>query len=127
MDDDQWDASFLDNLTEEEEPVTQSNGEEEEFNVPPPTPKLQSFKEAIQSLDDIKVFLEDHGHYEQASTAAALLAQMASSHSSTMTSLKHRLQHRLKHRLKHGLNNVIQCHVNTSVCHKILCNMNYWR
>lgn len=61
--------------------------EEEEFNVPPPVPKLQSFKEAIQSLDDIKVFLEDCGHFKQASTATALLAQMASSHSSTMTQL----------------------------------------
>ena len=55
MDDDQWDASFLDSLTEEEEPMT-AEEEEEEFNVPPPVPKLQSFKEAIQSLDDIKVF-----------------------------------------------------------------------
>ena len=89
MDDDQWDASFLDSLTEEEEPMSLTDGEEEEeeFNVPPPAPKLQSFKEAIQSLDDIKVFLEDRGHFEQASTAAALLAQMASSHSSTMTQL----------------------------------------
>ena len=76
MDDDQWDASFLDSLTEEEEPVTAGEEEEEEFNVPPPVPKLQSFKEAVQALDDIKVFLEDHGHFEQASTATALLAQM---------------------------------------------------
>ena len=89
MDDDQWDASFLDSLTEEEEPMSLTDGEEEEeeFNVPPPAPKLQSFKEAIQSLDDIKVFLEDRGHFEQASTAAALFAQMASSHSSTMMQL----------------------------------------
>ena len=55
--------------------------------MPPPAPKLQSFKEAIQSLDDIKIFLEDRGHFEQASTATALLAQMASSHSTTMTQM----------------------------------------
>ena len=86
MDDDQWDENFLDSLTEEEEPVT-GDEEEEEFNVPPPVPKIHSFKEAIQSLDDIKVFLEDRGCFEQASTATSLLAQMASSHSSTLTQL----------------------------------------
>ena len=75
VDDDQGDASFLDSLTDKEEPVT-AGEEEEEFNAPPHVPKLQSFKKAIQALDDIKVFLEDRDHFEQASTATVLLAQM---------------------------------------------------
>lgn len=60
------------------------NEEEEEFNVPPPVPKIQSCKEAIQSLEDVKIFLEDRGCFEQASTASSLLAQMATQHSSTL-------------------------------------------
>ena len=49
MDDDQWDASFLHSLTEEEEPMTDGEKDEES----PPTPKLHGFKEAIESLYDI--------------------------------------------------------------------------
>ena len=54
------------------EPMTIDSGdEEEEFNVPPPAPKIRNYKEAIQSLEGIKIFLEDHGHFEQPSTAAS--------------------------------------------------------
>ena len=60
------------------------NEEEEEFNVPPPVPKIQSYKEAIQSLEDVKIFLEARGCFELASTASSLLAQMATQHSSTL-------------------------------------------
>ena len=85
MADEQWDKNFLDSLTEEVEPVTGDvEEEEEEFNVPPPVPKLQSYKEAIRSLEDIKIFLEDRGCFEQASTASSLLAQMATRHSYTL-------------------------------------------
>ena len=45
LDDDDWDENFLDSLTEEEA------GEEEEFNVAPPVPKIQSFKEAVETVD----------------------------------------------------------------------------
>ena len=83
MDDEQWDKNFLDSLMEEVEPVT-VNEEEEEFNVPPPVPKLQNYKEAIQSLEDVKIFLEDRGCFELASTSASLLAQMATKHSFTL-------------------------------------------
>ena len=82
VDDEQWDKNFLDSLTEEVEPVTgDEEEEEEEFNVPPPVPKLQSYKEAIRSLEDIKIFLEDRGCFEQASTASSLLAKMETKHS----------------------------------------------
>ena len=47
--DDQCDESFLNSLTEEEEPVTvDSVDEQEDFNAPPPVPKIKSFKEAVQ-------------------------------------------------------------------------------
>ena len=85
MADEEWDKNFLDSLTEEAEPMTGDGEEEEEdFNAPPPVPKLKSFKEAIQSMEDVKIFLEHHGYFEQASTASSLLAEMATSHSSTL-------------------------------------------
>ena len=67
-------------MTDDEEEL------EEEFNVPPPAPKLKSLQEAIQSLEDIKVYLEDHGLFDQA-TAATDLLQLASSHASSLTQL----------------------------------------
>ena len=86
MDDDDWDENFLDSLTEEESTamVCNSSGEEEEFNVAPPVPKIQSFKEAVESVEDIKIFLEDRGCVELADSATFLLAQMARSYCSTM-------------------------------------------
>ena len=46
MDDDQWDESFLNSLTEEEEPVTVDSGDEQEedFDAPPPVPKIKSLR-----------------------------------------------------------------------------------
>ena len=79
-------VKLRDSLTEEKGPMTVDSGdEEEEFDVPPPAPKIRNYKVAIQSLEDIKIFLEDRGHFEQASTAASLLAQVASKHSSSLT------------------------------------------
>ena len=87
MDDDQWDASFLDSLAEEQAVTDDEEELEEEFNVPPPAPKLKSLQEAIQSLEDIKVYLEDHGLFDQATAATDLLVQLASSHASSLTQL----------------------------------------
>ena len=80
MDDRQSDQNFIDSLMEED-PVT---GEEEEEDVPPPVPKRQSYKEAICSMEDIKIFLEDRGCIELASCASSLLTEIATRHSSTL-------------------------------------------
>ena len=45
--------------------------------------KIQSFKEAVESVEDIKIFLEDRGSVELADSATFLLAQMARSYCST--------------------------------------------
>ena len=86
MDDRQWDKNFLDSLTEEVDPVT---GEEEEEDVPPPVPKLQSYKEAICSMEDIKIFLEDCGCLKLASCAwnSLILMQSTLDHSHCMNVL----------------------------------------
>ena len=89
MDDDDWDENFLDSLTEEESIIVRwyvTVLEVEEFNVAPPAcfqKLIQSFKEAVESVEDIKIFLEDRGSVELADSATFLLAQMARSYCST--------------------------------------------
>ena len=36
------------------------------MGVEPPPPKLQNFKEAVQSLEDVQQFLESRGYIEEA-------------------------------------------------------------
>ena len=47
-------------------------------------PKYRAIKRVFKSLEDVQIFLEDCGCFEQASTASSLLAQMATQHSSTL-------------------------------------------
>ena len=70
LDDEQWDESFLNSSTEEEEPVTVYSGDEQEdFNTPPPV-QIKSYKEAVEYLEDNQIFLEDRGCFEPASINA---------------------------------------------------------
>ena len=47
-----------------------SDDEDEELDLPPSQPKLKSFKQAMESLEDVKIFLEHSGYLEQASTTS---------------------------------------------------------
>jgi hypothetical protein len=49
----------------------------EDMDVLPLVPKITSFKEAIQSLEDVLLFLEDRGLFEQASSTSSLIDQVA--------------------------------------------------
>lgn len=55
-----WDANFLSQLGQQEE------SEEEDDEAPPPPLKVQTFKEAIDSLESVQRFLESQGHIEEA-------------------------------------------------------------
>ena len=50
--------------------------EEEELDIPPPLPKLYTYKQSMESLEDVKIFLEHRGCLEQASTATSLLTEL---------------------------------------------------
>ncbi len=47
----------------------EEEGEEEDLDIdlPSPPPKIQTYKQAIESLEDIMIFLEQHGQIELAS------------------------------------------------------------
>ena len=61
MDGEDWDESWLNSLADEPEPSSTSqlsDDEDEELDLPPPQPKL---REAMESLEDVRIFLEHSG------------------------------------------------------------------
>ena len=68
LDSDSWEADFLKQLRQEEQEVADEEEDEgeDELDVEPPPPKLQNFKEAVQSLEDVQKFLESRGYIEEA-------------------------------------------------------------
>ena len=60
-----WEADFLKQLGQEEQEVADEEEDEgeDEMDV---EPKLQNFKEAVQSLEDGQQFLESRGYIEEA-------------------------------------------------------------
>ena len=68
LDSDSWEADFLKQLGQEEQEVADEEEDEGEgeMDVEPPPPNLQNFKEAVQSLEDVKYFLESRGYTEEA-------------------------------------------------------------
>ena len=45
-----------------------SDTEEVDYDLLPPPPKLTCFKQAIEALEDVQVFLEHRGYVEQATS-----------------------------------------------------------
>ena len=79
--------NWLNSLTEGAESVDEDKDEEEDFDVdmPPPPPKIQTYKQAVVSLEDIKIFLEHHGRLELASNATSLLSELVTCHAATLS------------------------------------------
>ena len=56
------------------------------FGFDPPPPKIRSFSEAIQSLEDVKAFLDAKGNSEQATVVASAVDMVASLNCSSLAS-----------------------------------------
>ena len=65
-------------------PLVKFYDKDEELDVPPCQPKLKSFREAMESLEDVKIFLEHSGCLEQARTTSSLLSELASYHAKSL-------------------------------------------
>ena len=79
MDDENWEESFLEELTagDKSEDASQETNEEEELDDDGPVlPKLKTYKEAINSLEDVYHFLEDKGHTIEALSIGASIDQL---------------------------------------------------
>ena len=68
IDGEDWDESWLNCIADEPEPSSTSqvsDDEDEELDFPPSQPKLKSFKQAMESLENVKFFLEHSGCLKQ--------------------------------------------------------------
>ena len=54
LDDQKWEENFMDNLVQEEiaDTTEEESDVDEEFDISLPSPKIKSYREAIQSLED---------------------------------------------------------------------------
>ena len=81
MDDENWEETFLEELTaaaDKPEDASQEMDEDEELDDNGPVlPKLKTYKEAINSLEDVYRFLEDKGHGMEALSVGASIDQLA--------------------------------------------------
>ena len=51
--------------------------EEVDYDLLPPPPKLTCFKQAIEALEDVQVFLEHRGYVEQATSVGKVMTNLA--------------------------------------------------
>ena len=76
----------MDNLAQEVTVTVEDESDvDEEFDLSPPSPKIKSYREAIQSLEDIQMFLESRGCLKAASNVSSMINQVASHHVSSIT------------------------------------------
>ena len=73
MDSDTWNETFLtEDINDEDEDENDEEVPEEQIDEPPPPPMINSFKEAIQSLEGIQDFLERKECMEEAMDIASM-------------------------------------------------------
>ena len=81
IDGNDWDENWLNSLTEGVEIVD----EKEDIDVPPPPPKIQTYKQAVEALKDVKILLEHHDCLELASKLFYNLSELATCHAVTLS------------------------------------------
>ena len=83
--DGRWEEQFLLSLSDDAELIVVDDSQlEEDLDIPPPAPKIQSYLEAGKSLEEVKVFLEDRGCFEEASAVSSVLTHVVKCHSSSL-------------------------------------------
>ena len=88
-DGDQWEAHFMESLAQDVGSdshctVEQNNSDNDDLDIPPPSPKIKNFKEAVQALEDVQTFLENRGCLDAAHTTSLLLNDVASTYVSSL-------------------------------------------
>ena len=78
FDDESWDQTFIEGLTERTQtghPQTLEDSETEdlETDILPPPPKIQSCREALALLKDVQMFLESQSAFDEASLTSTLI------------------------------------------------------
>ena len=75
-----WDENWLNSLNDNPNSDTgdnpDSDTEEVDYDLLPPPPKLTCFKQAIEFLEDVQVFLEHRGYVEQATSVGKVMINL---------------------------------------------------
>ena len=73
LDNDSWEADFFKQLGQEKQKVAdEKEDREDEMDSQPLSPKLPTFKEAVQSLENVQQFLESRGYIEALRIGSAI-------------------------------------------------------
>ena len=72
-----WLNSLNDNPDSDTGDNPNSDTEEVDYDLLPPPPKLTCFKQAIEALEDVQVFLEHRGYVEQATSVGKVMIDLA--------------------------------------------------
>ena len=69
----------MDNLVQEEiaDTTEEESDVDEEFDISLPSPKIKSYREVIQSLEDSQIFLDSRSCFEAAAHASSLINLVA--------------------------------------------------
>ena len=82
---DRWEEQFLLSLSDDTELIVVDDSQsEEDLDIPPPVPTIKSYLEAAKSLEEVKVFLEGQGCFEEASAVSSVLTHVVKGHSSSL-------------------------------------------
>ena len=92
-DDHLWEDDFFASLDPDQSVLEEDESEQDEpddtsFDFEPPPLKIKNFGEAIQSLEDVRIFLDSKGHSDQATTIASAVDLVASLHCKSLASAR---------------------------------------
>ena len=77
FDDESWDQTFIESLTEQIQTDIPQTLEDSETDILPPPSKIQSCGEALRLLKDVQTFLESRSAFDEASLTSTLIDQIA--------------------------------------------------
>ena len=86
--DETWDDRFLECLAQSKSVVEEEESDTEELDLLPPPPKIKNCKEAMESLEEVKNFLESRDCFTEASTAIDQVAWLHSTNTKQMKGIK---------------------------------------
>ena len=87
FDDQNWEEAFIQSLTEPAETEQHSDEEtDDETDLPPPALKIRSFREALESLEDVRNFLESRSCFPEVTVANTLIDSVAQLHTTSACS-----------------------------------------
>ena len=91
INDNSWESTFFKNLGQEDEEVSDNEEQEEQEDMDDnPPPKVKTYKEANEFLEEVQRFLETKGHVKEALTVGSVVdnvssLQLAAARQTTLT------------------------------------------